>query len=106
MKKHKVEITLPAFKDLRESYTWGCKKWGVSQANKWLREAKKAAYSLSQFPERHRLMSAQEQEEEKIGADVRQMVFQRYRILFTIKANTVYILHVRGAYKEEISEED
>ena len=102
MKKYNVAITAPAFQDLRESYLWGCKKWGVKKAKKWLREAQQAAYSLSQLPERHSLVPEQEQAE--LGAEVRHMIFQRYRILFTIKANTVYVLHIRGAYQSTVSE--
>ena len=103
MKKYKVAITNPAAQDLRESYLWGCKKWGVKQAKQWLRQAQQAAYSFSEFPQRHSLVPKGEQEE--LGAEVRQMIFQRYRILFTIQKNTVYILHVRGAAKGEINTE-
>lgn len=103
MKKYKVEITSPAVEDLRESYRWGCKKWGVKKSKQWLREAQQAAYSLSQLPERHSLVS--EQEQAALGAQVRQMVFQRYRILFIIKASTVYVLHIRGAYQGESGEQ-
>jgi|CXWL01.1.fsa_nt_gi plasmid stabilization system protein ParE len=104
MKRYKVEITSPAFNDLRESYIWGAEKWGAVKARAWIRAAKKAAYSLVQFPERHSLVPQQEQTE--LGHDVRQMVFQRYRILFTIKDDMVYVLHVRGAFKEDVSEQD
>jgi plasmid stabilization system protein ParE len=103
MKKFKVAITQPAFQDLHKSYLWGCEQWGVKQAKKWLRQAKQAVYSLSAFPERHSLVSQEEQEE--LGTDVRQIIFQRYRILFTIQKNTVYVLHVRGAFKGDVNTE-
>ena len=104
MKKYKVEITNPAVQDLRESYLWGCKQWGVKQAKQWLRQAQQAAYSLSELPSRHSLVPQDVQEE--LGVEVRQMIFQRYRLLFTIQKNTVYVLHVRGAFQGSVSKED
>jgi plasmid stabilization system protein ParE len=94
MKKYKVIIEPSAHQDLRQSYLWGTEEWDVAQAKKWLREIRKAAMSLSSLPERHPIAP----ESDEFNEEVRQLVYGRYRILFTIRQKTVYILHCRGAY--------
>ena len=95
--KYKIEIEPTAQRDIQIAYNWGKEKWGLKQANKWNRELIKAVMSLGSFPERYAL--APENDELKI--EVRQKVFQRYRILYSIKNNIVGVLHLRGAYTEE-----
>jgi plasmid stabilization system protein ParE len=104
MIKYQVITQPDAQQEIRESLAWGHKKWGVAQAQKWAQGIRKAIASLSSFPERYPV--APELEQEQLGDQARQMVFQRYRILFTIKENTVHVLHVRGAYYQDVSEED
>jgi plasmid stabilization system protein ParE len=101
--KYRVKTGTPAQQEIRISYVWGCEKWGVSQAQKWVQELRKAIASLSMFPERYGF--APEQEQEELGHEVRQMIFQRYRVLFTVKETTVHVLHVRGSYTGEGNEE-
>lgn len=97
-------ITQPeAQQEIRISLAWGHEKWGAEQAQKWAQGIRKAIASLSTFPERYPI--APELEQEELGDEVRKMVFQRYRILFTIKKDTVHILHVRGSYTGEVNEE-
>lgn len=74
-----------------------------NQTGQKMVKTSQAVYSLSEFPERHSLVPQEEQEE--LGTEVRQIIFQRYRILFTIQKNTVYVLHVRGAFKGNVSTE-
>lgn len=102
MKKYNVDIMPLAHKELKESYEWGCKRWGVTKAKQWMREAQKAILSLSQLPERHPI--APEADEFKI--EIRQIVFQRYRILFLVGDDTVHVLHIRGSYHQEEKEQD
>jgi hypothetical protein len=37
-------------------------------------------------------------ESEQLGISIRHLIVGRYRILFTVKGNTVTILHVSGPY--------
>jgi len=104
MKTYKIRLENTALQDIDLAYVWGCEQWGVEKAKKWYRAIKEATRSLSTFPERYPI--APELEQEELGDEVRKMVFQRYRILFTIKKDTVNILHVRGAYKADVSEEN
>lgn len=104
MKSYKIRLETTALKDIELSYVWGSERWGVEKAKKWYRAIKAAIKSLSSFPERHPI--APELEQEELGDEVRQMIFQRYRILFVVQENTVNILHVRAPYKGEVSEEE
>src|SRR5438128_497423 len=94
---YRVKTELPAQQEIRASLAWGREKWGVAQAQKWVQGLRKAIATLSTFPERYPIVPELEQEE--LGHEVRQMIFQRYRTLFTIKKNTVHVLHVRGPFK-------
>lgn len=100
--KYNVQVEPTAQRDIQLAYDWGKEKWGASQANKWSRELAKAIRSLAELPERYPL--APENDEFKV--EVRQMTFQRYRILYTIKNETVAVLHVRGAYIGEQTPEE
>jgi plasmid stabilization system protein ParE len=91
--KYNVRVEPTAQRDIQLAYDWGKETWGVKQANKWSRELAKVIRRLGEFPERYPL--AQENEEFKI--EVRQVIFHRYRVLYTIKNEDVAVLHVRGA---------
>lgn len=94
--KYRVIIQPSAHQDMRVSIVWGREKWGVLQAQKWAQGIRKAIATLADFPERHPV--APELEQEALGDEVRQMGFQRYRILYTVKEKAVHILHIRGSY--------
>lgn len=104
MKPYKILLETTALRDIEISYVWGRERWGTEKAKKWYRAIKGAIKSLANLPERYPL--APELELEDLGEEVRQMVFQRYRILFTIKKKTVHVLHIRGAYHEDTGMED
>lgn len=104
MKKYKIKLEISVLQDIERSYVWGCKQWGVEQAKKWYRSTKETIRNLAVFPERHPVAPETEGKTE-FQEEIRQMVFQRYRILFTIKGNTVHVLHVRGAFKGNMSTE-
>lgn len=100
--KYNIKVEPTAQRDIQLAYDWGKETWGVKQANKWSRELAKAVGGLEEFPERYPL--APENEEFKV--EVRQMTFQRYRVLYTIKGDVVEVLHVRGAYVGEQTPEE
>lgn len=94
MRHYKVETTFAANQEIRESLRWGTEKWGGAQSRQWVQGIRRAIASLSDFPERHPLAP----ESEEFSEPVRQMIYGRYRLLFNIRGNTVYVLHCRGAY--------
>lgn len=104
MKKYQIILETTALQEIELSYVWGREQWGADQARRWYQILKETIRSLSTLPERHPI--APEFEREELGDQIRQMVFQRYRILFTVRENKVHVLHVRGAYKSNESEEE
>jgi plasmid stabilization system protein ParE len=95
MKRHKVVFLPTAITDMQTSYDWGCRVWGVEEANKWARKMSAACLGkLSSMPERFPLAP----ENEQFDVTVRQMVVGRYRVLFTITGKTINIFHIQGAY--------
>ena len=53
MKRFQVMIAPAAEIDIEGSYLWGCKHWGIAQAQQWLRELRGEIRSLATLPERH-----------------------------------------------------
>ena len=95
MKRYVVIFEHSAQTDVTESYEWGCRVWGRREAQQWVRELRRAVFEqLSIVPKGYPLAPDDEEFEEEI----RQMLVGRYRVLFTIRARKVHVLHVRGAY--------
>lgn len=89
-----VILTQNARREMDISYDWGCDKWGKTQAKKWYRGLMQAVLGLEHFPESQPLAP----ESEETGILLRQLIYGRYRILFTVEQNMVLILYCRGAY--------
>lgn len=102
MKTYTVITDPPAERDILESFEWGCLVWGIPHAHQWAQALRRATNSLSTLPQRHPLAP----ENDDFAEEVRQMTFHRYRILYTTQADSVHILHVRGAYIGEQTDEE
>jgi plasmid stabilization system protein ParE len=96
MKRFQVIVAPSAELDIEGSYVWGCKHWGVAQAQRWVRELRAEIRSLATFPERHSLAP----EGDAFMEPIRQLVAGRYRVLFSVVGKKVLVLHVRGPYHE------
>ena len=95
MKRYAVVFEESAQADVRESYNWGCRVWGKREAQQWVRQLRTAVCKqLAVVSMGFRL--APEDDEFSVG--IRQLVVDRYRVLFTIKERKVHVLHVRGSY--------
>jgi len=95
MKRYAVVFEESAQSDVRESYDWGRHKWGKHEAQQWVRQLRKAVTDqLAVVPKAFSLAP----EDDQFLEEIRQMVVGRYRVLFTIRARKVHVLHVRGAY--------
>ena len=95
MKRYAIVFEESAQGDVRRSYDWGCHIWGRKQAQGWVRELRTAL--LDQFslvPKGFPLAP----EDDEFFEEIRQMIFGRYRVLFTIRKHRVHVLHVRGPY--------
>lgn len=96
--KYKVVIELSAENDIDQSYVWGCNEWGTAKARKWYNSLLKAIKSLAEFPERYPIAP----ENDEFSEEIRQLVYGRYRVLFTIRGKNVCVLHCRGAYTKDL----
>ena len=95
MKKYSVIFHPDAETDVSSSYQWGRRVWGDIQAKAWAQELQCAIkLRLTSIP----LSCPLAPESDDLGIEVRQLIEQRYRVLFIVENKTAMILHVRGPY--------
>ena len=95
MKRFRIEFTDEAKADISASYEWGKREWGHARALRWYRALRSAVRNLlSLFPFGNPIAP----ESEEFDVEIRQLIFQRYRILYEIKGKTVRILHLKGPF--------
>ncbi|CAN5357049.1 hypothetical protein BH10ACI3_BH10ACI3_05030 [soil metagenome] len=95
MRKFEIRYNPAALKDIAESFEWGVRSWGPDAARKWFNDLEQTIESrLSLMPERCPLAP----ENSQFDLEVRHLIQGRYRILFTIKGDTVVIIYFRGPY--------
>ena len=95
MKKYSIVLHSDAEADITSSYKWGRQVWGDQQAKTWARDLQRAIKErLTSQP----LSCPLAPESEDLGSAVRQLIVQRYRVLFIVEKKTVTILHIRGPY--------
>jgi plasmid stabilization system protein ParE len=95
MKRYAVVFEESAQADVRESYNWGCRVWGKREAQQWVRQLRTAvSKQLAVVPKGFPLAP----EDDEFSVEIRQLLVDRYRVLFTIKGRKVRVLHVRGSY--------
>ena len=100
MKRYRIKFTEEAMRNIHASFEWGSKYWGHNEAVKWYGSLKRQIKNtLTSIP--HGLPLAPDSEE--LGMEIRQLVSGRYRILFRVEKQTVWILHVVGPYVERDS---
>jgi plasmid stabilization system protein ParE len=99
MKTFAVIFHPEAETDIRSSYQWGRGVWGEQKAKSWARELHRAIKTrLTSLPVSCPLAP----ESDDLGIPIRQLIVQRYRVLFIVEKKTVTILHVRGPHRAEI----
>src|SRR5260370_222925 len=100
MKKYSVIFHPDAEQDIISSYQWGSGVWGEPNAKTWVQQLRRTIKSrLTSLP----LSCPVAPESDDLGILIRQLVIQRYRVLFIVEKKTVTILHVRGAWFAEIN---
>lgn len=67
-------------------------------AARWFEGLVSKVNSLSTMPERCALAP----ESAAFHQEIRQLLYGRYRILFTIKGDTVYVIHIRHSAQEHL----
>lgn len=99
--KHRVEITDQAHAEADEAYQWIARD-SPQNAARWYYGLMDAVNTLGTFPLRCVLAP----ESEAFNREIRQLLYQNYRILFTIQERVVYILHIRHGARSYVTPAD
>ena len=100
IESYKIEITTTAETEAEEAILW-TKRHSSEAAKKFSEGLIKAIKSLQSNPFRCALAP----ENEFFYEEIRQLVYGKYRILLTIDAGTVYILHIRHGSQALLKQE-
>ncbi|HEY2380826.1 MAG TPA: type II toxin-antitoxin system RelE/ParE family toxin [Terriglobia bacterium] len=103
MKRYAVAFEESAQADVRESYDWGCRVWGKSEAQRWVRQLRSVVLKQQRVTPKGFPIAP---ESDEFPEEIREVIAGRYRVLFTIIGHTVHVLHVRGAYIPTIKTND
>lgn len=100
-----VEITAPAEEQIEKAYLW-YRNRDAAFADQWFRGLMNAVATLQASPQRCALAL----EHELFPEEVRQLLYGKgrtaFRVLFTIRGDTVYILLVRHVSQSPLTPED
>ena len=98
---YRVLIQPPAAEDLDAEYRWIARQ-SAERADAWLRGAIDAIQTLMSFPRRCPLAP----EDDVFDVEIRQLLYGNFRILFTVEADLVRILHVRHGARRPLEPND
>ncbi|MBA2731640.1 MAG: type II toxin-antitoxin system RelE/ParE family toxin [Acidobacteria bacterium] len=101
MRDHRVEPTDKALVDAGEAYFW-INEQSEGIALRWYEGLLKAFRSLEKNPLRCPLAPESAFFEEEI----RQLIYGKYRILFTVEGETVFVLRVRHGAQDYLKLEE
>jgi len=100
-----VHITARALADVEKALNW-LERQSPQSAARWHARLLEKVATLETFPERCALAA----EPEDLGIELHELLFGKrqgvYRILFTIEAQTVNVLHIRHASRDRVEQED
>ncbi len=99
--KYRVEITPTAEAEVEEAFDYIYSK-SPQNAEKWRKGLYDVAATLDRFPEGCSFAL----ENDSVDFDVRQKLYGRYRILFTVMNHRVIVLHVRHAARRAMESEE
>ncbi len=105
-----VRLTQMAKAEIDSAYSW-LRERNPVYADKWFRELMDTIATLQEKP----LRCALAPENDALAEEIRQLIYgksrNKYRILFVIREDTVFVLHVRHSSQaplrgEEVDEEE
>ena len=99
--RYEVEFTEQASAEAVEAYSWIAEE-APGNALIWFEGLVKAIETLHVFPERCAIAP----ESEELGQEIRQLLYGKYRLLFSIENLTVFVLHVRHGAREYLFPEE
>jgi plasmid stabilization system protein ParE len=98
---YKVEITGKAQEEMREATRW-IAQYSPERAALWHFEFLEKVDSLERSPARCSIAP----ESESHGKEIRHLIFGKYRILFSIEDETVYVLRLRHQAQDVLKPDD
>lgn len=98
---YQVEITEKAQAEARSAANWMA-QFSEEKATTWFFELSAAIQSLENMPFRCSVAP----ETKTFGFEIRQLIFGKYRILFNVQDETVYILNVRHSAQKTLSPDE
>ena len=99
--KYKVEFTYQAESEANAAYRWIAND-APSNALNWFEGLIQAIETLGSMPERCAIAP----ESEDIGQEIRHLIYGKYRVLFSIEDQTVFVLHIRHGAQKYLSIEN
>ena len=90
-----------AEEDIRQAMRW-ISHYSPQKATLWYFDVRQAIDSLQHFPARCSFA----RERETFGLEIRQRLFDKYRILFLIEDETVYVLRVRHQSQQTLQPDE
>ncbi len=103
MKIYRVELSDSAKADLREATRWISNEASPTAAAKWLTRTHKTISTLKRQPLRCPLADENDKFPEEIRVLIHGKRYLRYRIVFTIRDDTVVVLYVRHGARDELN---
>lgn len=88
-KKYEVNITQRAQKDLEHIFYYIATD-NINNASNFIIELEKKVYSLEHLPKRNPFIP----ENEYFGTDYRHLIYKKYRIIYRVLENSVFILRI------------
>jgi len=88
-KKYEVNLTQHAQKDLEHIFYYITSD-SVNNASNFINELENKIYSLEHLPNRNPLIP----ENEYFGTEYRHLIYKKYRIIYRIFENSVFILRI------------
>ena len=103
--KYRVHLTHSASADAERAYDWLAQR-APRAAVKWFNGLLDVVESLEMFPR----LCGLARESEKSPEEIRQMLYGRrphiYRILFIVRGEDVYVLHIRHGARQTMEPQD
>jgi plasmid stabilization system protein ParE len=100
---YRIEITAQAQADAEAAYAWMVEHISPAFAAAWYQELFEQIETLAQHPKRCPLAA----ESDRFAEDIRELLYgkrrqHKYRILFTLRDDTVVILYVYHSARKEL----
>ena len=96
--KYRVIIEPPAAEEIESAFLFIAEHGSLARAQQWFNTLEEKLRTLASMPRRCPLAP----EDEHFTEEIRQLLVSPYRAIFTIKAKSVHVLHVRHMARRTI----